>query len=84
MAKDPMDQSVCVVGLGYIGLPTASLLATRGYDVFGVDVNDAIVAALKCGALEITEPDLDVLVSSAINSGRLRVGDKPVAADVYI
>ena len=77
-------QDVCVVGLGYIGLPTASFLATRKSRVYGVDVNPKVVEKLSRGEIHIYEPDLDVLVKSAVNSGALRVGPEPKPADVFI
>ncbi|MDA0338434.1 MAG: UDP-N-acetyl-D-mannosamine dehydrogenase [Proteobacteria bacterium] len=78
------DQRICVVGLGYIGLPTASLLATRGYDVLGVDVTQSIVDTINRGELHIYEPDLDVLVRSAVQSGKLTAAMEPAPADIYI
>ena len=53
---------VIVLGLGYIGLPTASLLATKGMDVLGIDVRKDIVDTINAGEIHITEPDLDILV----------------------
>jgi UDP-N-acetyl-D-mannosaminuronic acid dehydrogenase len=75
---------VCVLGLGYIGLPTASFLGTKGYRVHGVDVDQQIVATIKSGRVHIAEPDLDILVKSAVQSGNLSVGTKPVDADIFI
>jgi UDP-N-acetyl-D-mannosaminuronic acid dehydrogenase len=75
---------ICVVGLGYIGLPAASLLATKGFDVLGVDVNPHVVDIINRGDIHISEPDLDVLVKSAVNSGRLRASIKPAEADIFI
>ncbi len=75
---------ICVVGLGYIGLPTASLLATKGFEVHGVDVDRATVAAIGRGDIRIVEPDLDVLVKSAVRSGQLRASLEPAPADVFI
>lgn len=72
------------MGLGYIGLPTASLLATRGSDVVGVDVRPEIVETINRGNIHIHEPDLDVLVKSAVISGKLKAALKPEAADVFI
>lgn len=77
-------QTVCVMGLGYVGLPTASLLANRGFKVHGVDVNQKIVDLIGRGEVHIQEPDLDVLVRAAVNSGNLTVGLEPVSADVFI
>lgn len=76
--------TICVIGLGYIGLPTASLLASKGYKVHGVDVKTEVIEILKRGEIHLHEPDLDVLVKSAINSGNLTVSLKPVQADVFI
>ncbi len=77
-------EKVCVVGLGYVGLPTASLLASKGFKVWGVDVNPKVVETINCGEIHIYEPDLDVLVRSAVNSGNLTASLKPAAADVFI
>lgn len=77
-------EKVCVMGLGYVGLPTASLLANRGFRVHGVDVNPKIVELIGQGNVHITEPDLDVLVRAAVNSGNLTVGLEPISADVFI
>lgn len=77
-------KTVCVVGLGYIGLPTASLLAHSGYRVVGVDVNPKVVEVLNRGMIHITEPDLEFSVKSAVDSGRLRAVLKPEPADIYV
>jgi len=78
------DKTVCVLGLGYIGLPTASLLGTKGYRVWGVDTVPEVVDTIKQGRIHITEPDLDVLVKSAVNSGNLKTSTEPQPADVFI
>jgi len=75
---------ICVVGLGYIGLPTASLLATRGHQVLGIDVSKAVVDTINHGDIHIVEPELDVLVRSAVHSGNLRASLEPQAAEVFI
>jgi len=75
---------VCVVGLGYIGLPTASILATKGYQVLGVDIAERTVEMINKGKIHIVEPDLDILVKSAVNSGNLRASLVPDKADVFI
>ena len=77
-------KKICVIGLGYIGLPTASLLATKGYDVLGVDVSESIVNTINSGKVHIVEPDLDILVKSAVNSGKLRASLQPEKSDVFI
>ena len=65
-------KKVSVVGLGYIGLPTAAMLASRKVEVIGVDVNERAVEAVNRGEVLITEPDLDMIVSAAVNQGFLR------------
>lgn len=77
-------QKICVVGLGYIGLPTASLLATKGFTVQGVDVSQHVVDTINAGNIHIREPELDVLVRSAVQSGHLKASLEPAPADVFI
>ena len=77
-------QTICVMGLGYIGLPTASLLATKGFTVTGVDVSQKVVDTINKGEIHIVEPDLDILVKSAVHSGNLSASLEPVEADVFI
>ncbi|MBM6648160.1 UDP-N-acetyl-D-mannosamine dehydrogenase [Bacillus sp. RIT 809] len=79
-----MNNKVCVIGLGYIGLPTAGLLAAKGFDVVGVDVNKQAVEKINNGKVHIYEPDLDVLVNKTVKEGNLRAAIEPVEADVYI
>jgi len=75
---------ICVVGLGYIGLPTASLLATKGFNVLGVDVSEHVVNKINHGEIHIVEPGLDILVKSAIHSQNLKASLQPAPADVFI
>ena len=75
---------IVVMGLGYIGLPTASMLATKGYQVLGVDVNESAVNTINSGKIHIVEPDLDILVKSAVNSGNLKASMSPESADAFI
>ena len=75
---------ICVIGLGYIGLPTAALLANRGYDVHGVDVVQDVVDIINRGEIHIVEPDLDTFVKAAVKSGKLKASTKPTKADVFI
>ncbi|OLU33083.1 UDP-N-acetyl-D-mannosamine dehydrogenase [Pseudomonas sp. PA27(2017)] len=75
---------VSVVGLGYIGLPTAAVLASVGHDVIGVDVDTHVVNTVNRGETHIVEPDLDGLVSSAVSSGRLRATTTPEEADAFL
>ena len=78
------QQTICVIGLGYIGLPTAALLANRGYDVHGVDVVQSTVDTINRGNIHIVEPELNTFVRSAVNSGHLKADVKPKEADVFI
>lgn len=76
--------SVCVLGLGYIGLPTAALIASRGIRVVGVDTNPAVVATIGDGRIHIAEADLDGLVQKCVISGRLVPRSEPERADVFL
>jgi UDP-N-acetyl-D-mannosaminuronic acid dehydrogenase len=78
------NKKVCVIGLGYIGLPTAALLANAGYSVHGVDVNQHAVDVINEGKIHIVEPDLDTFVHAAVSSERLRAFTTPAEADVFI
>lgn len=77
-------QKICVLGLGYIGLPTASTFATNGFQVVGVDVNARVVQRLNEGELHIYEPGLRTLVQAAFHSGNLVVEEHPQPADAFI
>jgi UDP-N-acetyl-D-mannosaminuronic acid dehydrogenase len=77
-------KQVCILGLGYIGLPTASVLANRGFDVQGVDIREEVVSTIGRGETHILEPDLEILVRAAVNSGKLKVSTRPTPADVFI
>lgn len=77
-------KTVCVVGLGYIGLPTAALLASSGYQVVGVDLNEHAVNTINQGRIHIVEPDLDAFVRSAVASERLKAFTTPQAGDIYM
>ena len=78
------DLKICIVGLGYIGLPSAALLANRGYQVQGVDISPEVVDTINQGDIHIVEPDLDSFVHSAVNSGHLKASLRPELADVFI
>jgi len=75
---------VCVLGLGYIGLPTASLLANAGFRVLGVDIDHAIVEALRSGRTRMEESGLATLVSAAVQSGNLVASRDPEPSDTFI
>lgn len=76
--------TVSVVGLGYVGLPTAALLASRGYNVVGVDVNKKAVETINEGRVHIVEPDLDILVQASVTMGRLKATLEPEEADIFM
>jgi UDP-N-acetyl-D-mannosaminuronic acid dehydrogenase len=80
----PDQATVCVIGLGYIGLPTAATLARAGNMVVGVDVNPAVVDGINAGRVHIVEPDLPELVAEMVRSGLLRAQAQPVPADTYL
>jgi len=77
-------ERVCVVGLGYIGLPTAALLAANDYEVVGVDLNAHAVETINQGRVHIVEPDLAAYVHTAVAAGRLRAYQTPQLADIYM
>lgn len=75
---------ISVLGLGYIGLPTAAMFATHGHTVFGYDVNPEIIARLRKGEIHIEEPGLLAFVRDAVHSGRFIPTEKLEPSDVYI
>ena len=77
-------KTVCVVGLGYIGLPTAATLASRGIEVIGVDINPRVVEAVNAGQPYFSEPDLDMLLRAATTLGKLRATSRPEPADAFV
>ena len=80
----PRDTRVCVVGLGYIGLPTAAVLASRGYTIHGVEVDARAADIINSGHAHIVEPDLDILVRAAVETRKLRAHPLPAEADVFL
>jgi UDP-N-acetyl-D-mannosaminuronic acid dehydrogenase len=74
----------CIIGLGYIGLPTAAVLARAGHRVIGVDVNAQVVATVNQGQIHIVEPDLDQAVAAAVASSALSAQLTPAPADVFL
>ncbi len=77
-------QTVAVIGLGYIGLPTSAILATHGIQVLGVDVNANVVETINQGRIHIVEPELEAVVSGVVASGRLRAVSQAEPADAFI
>jgi UDP-N-acetyl-D-mannosaminuronic acid dehydrogenase len=77
-------KTICVVGLGYIGLPTAVVLASRGVSIVGVDISNDVVAKINRGEIHIVEPDLDALTARAVQNGMLHASAAPASADAFI
>ncbi|TDB58650.1 UDP-N-acetyl-D-mannosamine dehydrogenase [Arundinibacter roseus] len=84
MAKHKEFNEICIMGLGYIGLPTAALLANRGFSVTGVDIQQHVVDIINRGEIHIVEPELDAFVMAAINSKNLKATILPTYSDVFI
>jgi UDP-N-acetyl-D-mannosaminuronic acid dehydrogenase len=76
--------TVVMMGLGYIGLPTAALIASKGLNVTGVDISQRVVNTINEGKIHIVEPDLDGLVHHVVKQGYLKASTKPLKADVYL
>jgi UDP-N-acetyl-D-mannosaminuronic acid dehydrogenase len=77
-------ETISVIGLGYIGLPTAAMFASRKKKVIGVDVNQHAVDTINKGQIHIIEPDLDMIVHAAVTEGYLKATTIPEAADVFL
>ena len=76
--------SCCVVGLGYIGLPTAALFSMNGFSVLGVDINLNIVNSVNKGVSPIEEPSLQDVIKNVVNQGSLKASLKPCYADIFV
>lgn len=81
-----IDQNIkiCVIGLGYIGLPTAAVLGSRGYKIHGVEINPDAVETINSGKAHIVEPDLDILVRGVVTTGNLKAYTEPAEADIFM
>ena len=77
-------KTVCIIGLGYIGLPTAALLANNGYHVVGVDINKKVISKINNGKSHIAEANLDKSLKLAISKGKFKALNKPQVSDVYM
>lgn len=77
-------KKISVIGLGYIGLPTAAIIASRKINVIGVDVNPSVVETINRGEIQIVEPDLDIAVHSAVTEGYLKAVSVPEPADAFM
>jgi UDP-N-acetyl-D-mannosaminuronic acid dehydrogenase len=77
-------KKICVLGLGYVGLPTAAVFASRGVQVIGVDTNKTTVETINQGKIHIVEPGLDLIVNEAVSMGKLIADYKPQPSDAFI
>ncbi len=77
-------KKICVIGLGYIGLPTAAILASRKVKVAGVDINSHTVDTINAGKIHIVEPELDIIVRAVVQEGYLKASTQPETADAFI
>jgi len=82
--KVDSNKKICVIGLGYIGLPTAAVLGSRGYQIHGVEINPKAVETINSGKAHIVEPDLDILVRAVVTTGNLKAHTEPAAADIFM
>ena len=71
------------MGLGYIGLPTAAVAASKGINIVGVDVNPVVVETINQGKIHIVEPDLDKVVKEVVEKGQLKASLEPEEADAF-
>lgn len=77
-------KTVSVIGMGYIGLPTCAIFASRGLNVIGIDVNQSVVDKVNRGEIHIVEPDLDGLIQKVVANGKLTASTTPQAADAFV
>ena len=75
---------ICIIGLGYIGLPTAAVLSNAGHKIIGVDLNKKIISKINQGAPHFEEDGLDELLSLGVQNGNIIAQEKPEFADVYL
>ena len=78
------NSKIAIVGLGYVGLPTAAVFASRKQRVLGVDIDQSVVDVINAGKVHIVEPGLGVMVEEAVKSGFLRAVTSPKPADVFL
>ena len=79
-----MKTDVVVIGLGYIGLPTAALISSKGFYVHGVDTNQKVIDTVNEGKIHIVEPDLEKAVKFSVDNGFLKADSKAVEANTYL
>lgn len=81
---DTNFSQICLMGMGYIGLPTAAISAGKGLNILGVDINEKVVETINKGEIHIIEPGLGALVKQVVESGNLRASLSPEVSDVYL
>ena len=79
-----MSPEVVTIGLGYIGLPTSALIASKGTNVLGVDINKRVVDTINDGKIHIIEPDLDLIVKESVKNNFLRASLEPEKSNVFL
>ena len=77
-------EKVCVIGLGYIGLPTAAIIADKGIEVIGVDINEELLESIRNGEINEEEPGLKSIVNEVISNGTLKITTQIQKADIFI
>ena len=78
------NKTVCIIGLGYIGLPTAALLSNKGYKVFGVDTNSKVVSKINEGKFNFIEKSLEEYIKQAVLSGKFKASNDIQKSDIYM
>ena len=76
--------TISLIGLGYIGLPTAAMFASKERKVIGVDISRHVVDTINAGQIHIVEPELDLMVKQAVNGGFLKATTSPEPADAFL
>ncbi len=77
-------EKICVIGMGYIGLPTACMFANNGFEVLGVDIDEDIINKLNSGSVHIDEPELEPVFNKVFNDKKIKVSLKPEKSDIFI
>ena len=78
------NNKICIIGLGYIGLPSAAILANHGYNVLGVDIKQSVIDTINKGEIHIVERGLEKFVNHAVNAKTLAASLKPQESDIFI
>ena len=84
MNNSTQIRTISVIGLGYIGLPTAAMFASKEKKVIGIDINKDVVKTINAGRIHIVEPDLDLIIDKAVKKGFLKTATVPEPADAFL